>query len=236
MFDRFRSAASRRARAAARVPEGPVRDFLETPPPGGDTPLADLPLLAIDVETTGLDPRTDRVLSVGFVPVDGERIVLAGAGTMLVRPDDDAADDGVGQSAVLHGITDDAVAAGVSTTDALDAVFTALTGRVLLAHFARIEVDFLGALCQRHLGARPPVLVVDTLELHHRILTGGVDMGFSTPPTAGEMRLWAARERYGLPRYRAHDAMVDALACAELYLAQTRELADRGVRTLADLR
>ena len=50
-----------------------------------------------------------------------------------------------------------------------------------------------------------------------------------------ELRLWRARRRYGLPRYRAHDALIDALACAELYLAQTAELRDRGVTTLRDL-
>ena len=36
--------------------------------------------------------------------------------------------------------------------------------------------------------------------------------------------MWAARGQYGLPRYAAHAALTDALACAELYLAQVAEL------------
>lgn len=227
----------RRRRTARRLPDGPLRHYLETPPPSPSTPLADLPLLAIDVETTGLDPRRDRVLSVGLIPVDGNRIVLGGAESMLLRPpggEDD--DDGVGQSATLHGLTDDAVAAGVDVGTFLDRIFTALAGRVLLAHYTRIEVDFLGALCASAYGVRPPLLAVDTLELHRRVLGGGIDMGFTPDPSPDALRLWGARERYGLPQYRAHDALVDALACAELYLAQSAELHDRGVTTLRDLR
>ena len=77
--------SGRRRRTARRLPDGPLRRYLETPPPEPSTPLADLPLLAMDVETTGLDPRRDRVLSVGLVPVDGDRIVLGGARSLLLR-------------------------------------------------------------------------------------------------------------------------------------------------------
>ncbi|MDV8000505.1 exonuclease domain-containing protein [Rhodococcus sp. IEGM 1408] len=235
MLERW-TGQGRRRRAARRLPDGPLRRYLETPPPGPATPLTDLPLLAIDVETTGLDPRRDRVLSVGLVPVDGERIVLGGAASMLLRPHSAEDDDGVGQSATVHGITDDAVAAGVDVEGFLDRIFTALAGRVLLAHYTRIETDFLGALCASAYGVRPPLLAVDTLELHRRVLGGGIDMGFTPDPDTDALRLWGARERYGLPRYRAHDALVDALACAELYLAQAADLHDRGVTTLRDLR
>lgn len=228
--------SGRRRRTARRLPDGPLRRYLETPPPEPSTPLADLPLLAMDVETTGLDPRRDRVLSVGLVPVDGDRIVLGGARSLLLRAE--GADDveGVGQSATLHGITDDTVATGVSVDVFLDRIFEALTGRVLVAHYSRIETDFLGALCTSGHGVRPPFVPVDTLELHRRVLGAGVDSGFAPESSPDELRLWSARERYGLPRYRAHDALIDALACAELYLAQTAELHERGVTTLRDLR
>lgn len=233
------TAAGRRRLAARRTPDGPLRRFLETPSPHPATPLAELPLLAIDLETTGLDPRHDRVLAVGFVPVDGARIVLGGAGSVLLRPGHRSGDDdGVGQSATVHGLTDDRVATGADVDEVLDRVFTAMRGRVLLAHFSQIEVDFLRALCHRTFGVRPPLQSVDTLGLHRRVLAGGggVDRGFTADPSPEALRLWGARERYGLPRYRAHDALVDALACAELYLAQSAELAERGARTLRDLR
>ena len=54
--------------------------------------------------------------------------------------------------------------------------------------------------------------------------------------SVGAMRLWTARERRALPAYRAHEALTDALACAELYLAQRAELQARTPETTLTLR
>jgi DNA polymerase III subunit epsilon len=222
-----RSPEQRRERALRTAAPGPLRDYLGVPSPALDTPLAEVPLLAVDIETTGLDPRSDRVLSLGFVPVDGGRVVLGGARSTVVR---DAG--GVGQSATVHGLTDDRLARGVPLEDAVAGLLGALTGRVLLAHFARIETAFLGAVCQRAWGAGMPCVVADTFELERRARAGG----WGSEPPRGALRLWAARERYGLPVYRAHEALTDALACAELYLAQCAELQARSPQTSLTLR
>jgi DNA polymerase-3 subunit epsilon len=71
-------------------------------------------------------------------------------------------------------------------------------------------------------GAGLPWPVIDTLELEHRLVT----TAWQPDPPAGALRLWEARERYGLPHTGPHHALTDAVACAELYLAQTAELAD----------
>jgi DNA polymerase-3 subunit epsilon len=203
-----------------------MRDYLGSTPPGPRTDVSDLRLLALDLETTGLDPRTDRILSVGFVPVDGLRISLAGAEQLLCR-----ADVEVGQSAAVHGITDDALAGGIELRDLLERVAAALTGRVLLAHHAAIETGFLSAACERELGVPLPITAVDTMELQSRVLRSHT--GEDLPP--GALRLGTARAHLGLPRYAAHEALTDALACAELYLAQVDRLSAGRPMTLKAL-
>ena len=225
-----RSAEQRRQRALRTAAPGPLRDYLAVIPPGPETPLDDLALLAVDIETTGLDPRRDRVLSIGWLPVDGGRVRLGGAGRVVVRDAGGAA--GVGQSATVHGLTDDRLAGGVPLEDAVARLLEALTGRVLLAHFARIETEFLSAACERSWGARMPCVVVDTFELERRVVAGG----WGAEAAAGTLRLWTARERRGLPVYPAHEALTDALACAELYLAQRAELEARSPQTTLTLR
>jgi DNA polymerase-3 subunit epsilon len=205
-----------------------LRDYLEVPFPEPGTPVESLPLLALDLETTALRPREGHIVSVGYVPVDGLRVELSGAGHVLV------ADGGeVGQSATVHGITDDAKDGGVPLEEALRAVLEALAGRVLLAHFAPIEVGYLAAATERLWGAPLPMVVVDTMDLERRLVTDH----FVLEPQTGALRLWGARARYGLPRYRAHEALTDAIACAELFLAQAAELHDRhATLTLKDVR
>ena len=206
---------------AAAPPEGPLRDWAQagTPPPA--TPAEQLRLLAVDVETTGLDPATDRLLSIGFVPVDGPAITLAGARHLVLRQNDGAGlGDGVGQSATIHRLTDDQLAAGMDPRGAVAELLQALQGRVLLAHHAAMETEFLGRAVEQLFGARVEIAAVDTMQLQYRMLT----KGFDDEPPPGSLRLWAARDQFGLPRYQAHEALTDALACAELYLAQVSEL------------
>lgn len=202
---------------------GPLADFLDVPPPDPQTPLADLPVLAVDVETTGLKPKRDRLLSIGWVPVNGDRIDLSGAGYVVLRGVD------VGESATIHHLTDDQVALGVDAPEALERLLAALTGRAMLAHFAPLETGFLAHACRRHFGAEPQVPVIDTFVLERRHMER---MG--AYPRGEDLRLPRVRHRYGLPFYRSHNALTDALACAELYLAITAYSTARTLRDVAD--
>lgn len=214
-----RSADSRRRRALAKAPEGALTAYLSVPFPQESATIAETEFLALDLETTGLTAGKDRILSVGYVPVIGGRVVLAGARSLVV-----AADGEVGHSATVHGLTDDAIAAGVSLEEAVGEVLGALAGRVLLAHYAVLEQGFLAAACERVWQGPFVCAVADTMEIQRGLLS----RGFHDEPAPGALRLWAARARHGLPVYRAHDALVDALSCAELFLAQVAELAAAG--------
>lgn len=206
-------------RRAASLPDGPLKSYLDAPAPSGRTPLAELSLLAVDMETTGLDPRTDAILSIGWVPVEGSTILLGRAGHVLVSAGE-LGSAGVGQSATFHGLTDDRLTGGVPLAEAIGRLLEELRGRVLLAHHARLETGFLDIACQRLWSVRPEVVAIDTMELQKRI----VAPGFDEEPRSDELRLWNARSRFGLPVAGAHDAVHDALSAAELYLAQVAEL------------
>ena len=196
------SADGRRQRLRSGAVRGALRTYLDTPFPEGSTPVGSLELLAVDMETTGLDPEKDHILSIGFVPVSGRSIKLAGAQQFVIR-----AGVEVGQSATVHGVTDDAIAQGVELEEAVDALLEALRGRVMLAHFARLERRFLSTVCRRLYGVPFACETVDTLELQSRLVTSA----WRQDPAEGSLRLWAAREKFGLPKYRAHEALTDCL-------------------------
>jgi DNA polymerase III subunit epsilon len=210
-------------------PAGPVRDLAAAPAPPSRTPVSEVEFLAVDVETTGLDPRSDHVIAIGWVPVEALHVELAGAREVVVRPPDGI---GVGQSAMLHRLTDDALAAAPTVDGVLPDLLADLHGRVLLAHHAPIELDFLGKAAREAYGAPLSLTAVDTLALHHQFVVG--QHGEIRP---GALRLDEARRHFGLPRYRAHRAVTDAVATGELLLAQVAELEHRLGRepVLADL-
>jgi DNA polymerase-3 subunit epsilon len=181
--------------------------------------------LAVDLETTGLDPRQDAIVSIGWVPVSGGRVRLDGAAHRLVRPEQGISD----ASAVIHGILEDHVREAPPLAEVLPEFLAALAGRVPIVHHAAVERGFLDAACEALYGAPLVVPYVDTLALERRRLDR---RGQVARP--GDLRLHACRDRYGLPRYRAHNALVDALAAAELLLAQVAHMDPRKTR-LGDL-
>lgn len=210
-----RTPEQQRQKAVRESADEALTAYLSVPFADPETAVGEVDLLALDLETTGLDPATDQILAAGWVPLRGGLIDLAGAGAVVV-----AADGEVGVSATVHGLTDDVVATGVPLAEALEAMLGALTGRVLVAHHARLEVGFLRAACEQLGWGRFVAPVVDTMEVQRALVTSV----HRADPPPGSLRLWAARSRYGLPAYRAHDPLVDALSCAELLLAQVAEL------------
>jgi DNA polymerase III subunit epsilon len=204
----------RRRRLLRRAPPGPLRQFLEVPFPPRASDCRRVSFVAIDLETTGLDPAADEIVSVGWVCLSGERIDLSTARQRLCLPSRAVPEE----TAILHRITDDVAARGAPPREVLAEVLSVLQGKVLVAHNASFELDFLGAACARVLGGRFLAPAVDTLALAARWLESrDVAIG------PRELRLDALRRRHNLPRYRAHDASSDALAAAELFLAQLAE-------------
>ena len=169
-------------------------------------------LLAVDVETTGLKPDKHQLVSIGWVPVNGRVIDLSGAKYFIVSGAQ------VGASATLHGITDDDVARlGQSRELILDEFERDLAGRKLLAHFVQMEIGFIGKLFQEVRGQRWKPTdreVVDTFVLERRHMER-----IGTYPRGEDLRLARVRERYNLPIYDNHNALSDAIGCAELFLA-----------------
>lgn len=194
-----------------RAPPGALREYYQVPFAKPANPSSTTDYLALDIETTGLAPRRDELLSIGFVPIDEHGLRLNGACHYLVRPERAIPES----AAIVHGILDDQAGQGLPLAEALPPLLRALAGRVLVAHSARIEHDFLDVACQRIYGCRFVAPLVDTLDLERRTVERA-----GTVAAPGALRLDALRQHYGLPRYRAHDALSDAIGAGELLLAQ----------------
>lgn len=218
-MSRWVARVARRPPDPRSYPTGPVRELAATPPARSRTAVSHVGFLAVDIETTGLDPRHDHVLSVGWVPVTDGQVLLGGAHEQAVRPPSGV---DVGDSATVHGITDDTLASAPTLAAVLPELLAALHGRVLLAHHAPIELGFLLRAVKAAYGARLPITAVDTLVVQHRLV-----MGAHGEVAPGLIRLNDARRLFGLPRYSAHRAVTDAIATAELLLAQAAELGHR---------
>lgn len=217
----------RRRRLARVAPPGPLREFYGVPFPPDATDWRAVEFLVLDFEATGTDPRVDDIVSAGWVVVRGGAIELATARRRLVCTTKPMPET----SAVIHAITDDEAAAGEPLARMLAELLADLAGRALVAHYSPAELGFLDSACRRCFGGPLHAPVVDTLQLARRRLERE---GKQT--VAGDLRLDALRSQLGLPAHALHDALGDAIATAELFLAQAVQLGGSEGVTLGSLR
>ncbi|MFP4251313.1 MAG: 3'-5' exonuclease [Guyparkeria sp.] len=203
---------------ARRCHDPALRAFYAAGVPDPEMPIDNVPLMALDFETTGMDVHRHAIISIGMVPFDLSRIRPSAGRYWVVRPPrplDEA-------SIRFHRITHAEVSGAPDLDEVLDEVLAALAGHVVVVHFRGIERPFLDAAVLARRGERCLFPVIDTMSIEARQVRAGwwnrIKAQFSAGRTS--IRLGDTRARYGLPAYSAHHAKLDALAAAELLQAQ----------------
>ncbi len=184
----------------------------------GQTPLIDLPLLSLDTETTGLDPKSDRVISLAAAPLLQGRLYLHQATNLLIKP----ACPIPPRTTAIHGITDHHVREADEFAGHAIRIENLLQGFVLLGHNiifdALILQQEIGRL--RHDWQSPPLL--DTLLLYATV-----------QPHRHNFGLDAAARKLRISLAGRHTALGDVLIALDLFYRLLPLLADRGIITLA---
>ena len=176
--------------------------------------------IAIDVETTGLDPERDEVISFAGIPIESARIVGGESVHGLVRPRTAS----TGDSTEIHGLRDYDLAGAPSAPEALAPLVAAMRGRVPVVHAQWVERTFL-----RKGGCPLPRRVADTALLW-RVLS--IESGGADPGTCSLSTIAAA---LGLPAHRPHTAEGDTLTCGQVFLAMATHLEAHGRVTVHTL-
>jgi len=178
----------------------------------GNASWEDVKFLVVDTETSALTVDQGEMLSIGWVEISAGSINLNSARHYLLE-----AEGEVGQSATIHQLRDCELVEGLAADVVLKKFLAVAKGKVLVFHHAPLDIAFLNGLSLEHLGAPLLWLVADTLEIEkQKLQRKSEDLG------GGKLRLAHCRSRYHLPDYPAHNALVDAIATAELLLAQIR--------------
>ncbi|MFE3325386.1 3'-5' exonuclease [Streptomyces sp. NPDC059176] len=186
-------------------------------------------LVAFDLETTGTDVETDRIVTAALVAVDPEGGPPR-ARTWLLDPGVPIPE----QAAAIHGIsTDHARAHGTPPAPAVEEITSAVADVLnsdtpLVVMNARYDLSLLDRECRRY-GKEPLVrrlrggasTVIDPL-----VLDKHVDRY-----RKGKRNLQALCEHYGVPLDDAHNAVADAVAAARAARSMGRR--HRGIGGLA---
>ena len=191
-----------------------------------DTALERVRFVVLDCETTGLDARRHRIVSIGAVGVVDCQIDLADSFEALLRVRFNT------DATVVHGITRDESRTGMSEADAMASLLDYLRDGVIIGHHIGHDLAMLDAALGRHSDGRIRNRSIDTGEL---LLLLERDGAFCDRSALTDLSLDAVCARFGILPYDRHTAPGDAFLTAQVFLRLLRLAARQGRGTLASL-
>jgi len=191
----------------------------EARPPSNLTALAALPVAVLDLETTGLDVRRDRIVQVAVLGMLGSRLISELRLDQLINP-------GVPippQASAIHHLEDRHVTGAPAFADFASTLKEALAGRVVVGHHTAFDLAVL-----RHEAARAGVAWHEPPSLDVALLLGALE------PTLPDLSLEGVTRWLGVAIEHRHSALGDAQATAAAFAALLPRLRDAEIRTLGE--
>ena len=180
--------------------------------------------VVIDLETTGLDPRRDHIVSYGAVPIRDGRVRTAESVYGLVGVPRDVP----GSSTRFHNLRTQDLQGAPPLADCVAILDQLIGGHPVVAHCAWIERGFLRKAF-RHSALPFSSSMIDTAVLAQRVLDIEVE-----PDRV--VALEVAANALGLPVHSPHHALGDAVTTASLFIALAARLErDERILTTAAL-
>lgn len=185
----------------------PAFRFMFDPPPVNEW-------VSLDCETTGLNVRTDEIISIGAVRIVGNRIMTSERLELLVRPE-----RGVSAESVrIHRLRERDVAQGLPIDEAMKRLMRFIGSRPLVGYYLEFDLAMLNRALFPMLGQGLPQAKIEVSALYYdykfRQLPGyqqqaNVDI---------DLRFATMMSDLGLPLREAHDALNDAVMAALAFI------------------
>lgn len=178
--------------------------------------------IAFDLETTGIQPKTDAVVEIGAVRFSGGR--PAGTFCTLINPGRPIPPE----ASAVNGITDEMVADKPGIETVLTELAEFCGDLPLVAHNAPFDFKFLLAAVEKHRAKAPKGVVLDSCQLARIVFPGMFNY-----------KLGTLVRHFGFPNGTFHRAEEDSVYCGLLFARIVEALEKAGqsasVHALLDL-
>ena len=172
--------------------------------------------VALDCETTGLDPRTDTIVSIAAIPIRGSTIHASERLEVLVRADTPAAAAEGDLAVPVHRVRPVDRAGGVPIGEALDTLLHLIGPRPIVGYYIEFDLAMINKYLVPWLGIRLPNRAIEVSRLYYDRYSRHqphhyIDLSFDTMVSVLDV-----------PTREHHDAFNDALLAAMMYLKLTQ--------------
>lgn len=182
------------------------RFLVDAPPPGE--------WVALDCETTGLNPRSDEIIAIGAVRIVGNRVLTSERLDLLVRPE-----HGVSAESIrVHRLREQDVQDGVPAEEAMRRLLHFIGARPLVGYYLEFDVAMINRTLKRTLGLTLPQEKIEVSRLYYDHVFQQLPPHKQQENTEIDLRFATIMDALGLPTREAHDALNDAMMAALAFI------------------
>lgn len=183
--------------------------------------LDELRFVVFDTETTGLNIKTDRILSIGCVAIKNLKIKVSDQLECYLDQDRFNA-----ESVKIHGLLKDGQLAKVSEETAIENFINYLGNGIVVAHHAAFDVAMINQALSRMNLPKLKNRIIDTGHLFYKTKINQNKEHFSLDELA---------KQFNIPLHDRHTASGDAFITALLFLKIIAHLKQDKDYSLSDL-
>lgn len=176
--------------------------------------------VAIDCETTGLNVRTDDVITIAAIKIRGNRILTSDHFEAIVRPESDMRAEAI----KIHHLLQSDVEHAPLIWKTVRSFLRFIGGRPLVGYYLDFDVAMLDKYVLPIVGIELPNKRIEVSRLYYERKYGD-----APPNTSIDLSFAAILRDLGIPVLAQHNAFDDALMTAMMFI-QLRDLAARGVK------
>lgn len=155
--------------------------------------------VALDLETTGLNPAIDRIIEIGMARVSDGKVVQTYA--QLIHPGRPVSE----RITELTGITEDMLSGQPTIAEVIDDIIEFIADGPILGHNIIFDYSFLKKAAV-NAGKVIPSLGIDTLKIARRVM-----------PEIEHKRLDFLCEHFSIDMGHSHRALDDAISASRLF-------------------
>lgn len=191
-----------------------------------DAPIEQVRFVSLDLETTGLDPANDAIVTIGAVAVQAGEIVLDDSFSALLKVSENTT------AVTVHGVTRDQTQDGLDEQTALEELLEYLKDGVIVGHHIGHDIITINRAMERLFGARLQNESLDTMDLSLHLKNDGA---FAYGPEFEDFSLDALCDLFGIEAHDRHTAGGDAFITAQIFIRLLRLAGKAGRTTLGAL-
>ena len=164
--------------------------------------------MALDCETTGLNTRSDEIIAISAVRIQGDRILTSQRLELLVRPEGAVPADSIR----VHRLRGQDVAGGLPAQEAVQQLLHFIGSRPLVGYYLEFDVAMLNRVLFPMLGVRLPQPQIEVSALYYDYKFRQLDA--HQKDRSIDLRFATLMHDLDLPEREAHNALNDAVMAA----------------------